>query len=71
MSDRRIELRIDADGRLHAETKGFKGETCQKALESLLADLASLNEATPTAEAREREAGVEVRSRRDVKGGTR
>lgn len=46
MAEERITIIIDAEGKLQAETEGFKGETCLKELESLLADLVELEKIT-------------------------
>lgn len=46
MAEERITITIDTEGKLQAETAGFKGETCLKELEHLLADLVELEKIT-------------------------
>ena len=36
MSEQKIVITIDEQGRIHAKTSGFKGEACLDALEELL-----------------------------------
>lgn len=50
MAEERITITIDSEGKLQAETNGFKGETCLKELEQLLGDLVELEKITKTDE---------------------
>jgi hypothetical protein len=42
MAEYRIEVIIDQDGKINAETEGIKGEICLDKLQELLGDLADL-----------------------------
>lgn len=46
MAEQSITITIDAEGKIQAETEGFKGDTCLKELEHLLADLVELEKIT-------------------------
>ena len=50
MAEECITITIDEEGKLYAETSGFKGETCLHELENLLGDLVELNKVTKTDE---------------------
>ncbi len=41
MKEHRIEIEIDAEGRITADAEGFAGDACLADLERLLADIAS------------------------------
>lgn len=41
MKEHRIEIEIDAEGRITADADGFAGDACLTDLERLLADIAS------------------------------
>lgn len=41
MKEHRIEIEIDAEGRITADADGFTGDACVADLERLLADIAS------------------------------
>lgn len=40
MKEYTVEIEIDADGKLRAETKGMQGEVCVKELDDMLANVA-------------------------------
>jgi hypothetical protein len=42
MAEQRIDITIDRDGKIKAETEGFKGPTCLDALQELLGELDDL-----------------------------
>lgn len=44
MSDQKITIKIDEDGKISAQTEGFKGEFCLKELESLLQGIADIGD---------------------------
>lgn len=48
MSDQKITIKIDEDGKISAQTEGFKGELCLKELESLLQGIADISEVKKT-----------------------
>ncbi|WP_438040195.1 DUF2997 domain-containing protein [Sorangium sp. So ce128] len=60
MKEEKITITISPDGRLRAETRGLKGDACDRELAGLLAELAEIHEVEHTVEARERPAGAGV-----------
>ena len=55
MREQRITVTIDAEGKMSAKTDGLKGETCIEELETLLSELAELDDVTHTREYREKD----------------
>ena len=55
MKEQRITVTIDADGKMSAKTNGLKGETCIEELESLLSELAELDDVKHTREYHEKD----------------
>lgn len=58
MKEERIVVTIDANGTMTAKTTGIKGERCIEELETLLSELAELDEIQHTREFKEKDAPV-------------
>ena len=50
MAEERIVITIDEEGNLTAQTNGFKGSICEKALEDILEDTIQVKQANKTDE---------------------
>ena len=50
MAERRIEITIDQDGKINAQTEGIKGEMCLDALQELLGELDDMESVSKTDE---------------------
>jgi hypothetical protein len=50
MAEHRIEITIDQDGKINAETEGIKGGMCLDKLQELLGELADLESISKTDE---------------------
>lgn len=62
MKEQRITVTIDAEGKMSAKTDGLKGETCIEELESLLSELAELDDVKHTREYKEKDSRVTQKS---------
>ena len=58
MAERRIEITIDQDGKINAQTEGIKGEMCLDALQELLGELDDMESVSKTDEFYQKETAV-------------
>ena len=71
MKEQRITVTIDAEGKMTAKTSGLKGEACIEELETLLSELAELDDVEHTREYHEKDpnSGQRTSNQQRLKGG--